>query len=211
MTEKTLYYKAVRPDGTSFYDARTKWRVGRLVRHPAPNLDAGLCSKGVLHVSDAPGETLVGGDWPCRLFLVEPRGRLISDGSHKHGCAVVKVIEELPAWQAFGPNGEAVVALIERAKRLTPEEIDKVSAAWNAAGNAARDAAWVAAMDAACYAARDAARYAARDAARYAAGAAAGDAAGDAARYAAGDAARYAASDRSQVRSRERSHCTRCV
>ena len=134
----TTYYKATRPDGTSFYDATTKWQVGRIVRHPAPDLSLGLCSAGVLHISDAPGETLVGGSWPCRLFEVEPRGELVSDGSHKHGCAVVKVVRELPAWQALGPNGEAVAAVIERCRAFTPNEIQKLAAACRAAGDAAR-------------------------------------------------------------------------
>ena len=76
----TTYYKATRPNGTSFYDSKTKWQVGRIVRHPAPDLSLGLCSAGVLHISDAPGETLVGGSWPCRLFEVEPRSHLSSIG-----------------------------------------------------------------------------------------------------------------------------------
>ena len=174
------YYKATRPDGTSFYDSQTLWRVVRITRHPEPNLSAGLCSSGVLHASDAPGETLVGGSWPCRLFEVEPRGRVVSnDGSHKHGCAAWKVVAELPAWQALGPNGEQVAALIERCKTLTASEIERL----DAARDAARDAAWYAAWDAAWYAAWDAARDAARFAAR------------DAAWYAAWDAARIAARD----------------
>jgi len=145
----TTYYKATRPDGTSFYDGTTKWQVGRVVRHPAPDLSLGLCSAGVLHISDAPGEALVGGSWPCRLFEVEARGELVSDGSHKHGCAVVKVVRELPAWQALGPNGEAVAAVIERCRALTPNEIQKLAAAWDAAQDAARDAVWAAARAAA--------------------------------------------------------------
>ena len=138
------FYKATRPDGTSFYDGTTKWQVGRIVRHPAPDLSLGLCSAGVLHISDAPGETLVGGWWPCRLFEVEPRGKIISDGLHKHGCAVVKVVRELPAWQALGPNGEAVAALIERCKTLTYDEV-----AWYAVAQAVSKAAYQAASEAA--------------------------------------------------------------
>jgi hypothetical protein len=138
------FYKATRPDGTSFYDGKTKWQVGRIVRHPAPDLSLGLCSAGVLHISDAPDETLVGASWPCRLFEVEPRGKIISDGSHKYGCAVVKVVRELPAWQAFGPNGEAVAALIERCKTLTYD-----AAAWTAARALTSEPAYWAASEAA--------------------------------------------------------------
>jgi hypothetical protein len=179
------FYKATRPDGTSFYNGTTKWQVGCIVRHPAPDLSLGLCSAGVLHISDAPGETLVGGWWPCRLFEVEPRDDMIGSEEHKYGCTAVKVVRELPAWQALGPNGEAVAALIKRCRTMTYDEAEQLSAAWYAAG----DAAWYVARYAAGDAAWDAARSAARSVAWYAAG----DAARSAAWYAAGDAARSAA------------------
>ena len=161
------YYKATRTDGTSFHDSATKWTVGRITRHPNPDTSKGLCSSGVLHISDAPGETLVGGSWPCRLFEVEPRSALISDGGHIHGCTAVKVVRELPAWQALGPNGEAVAAHIERCKTITSEQARRL--------DAEQDAAWdaIAAQDAARFTARRAARNAIAaqdvDAAAYAA------------------------------------------
>jgi hypothetical protein len=204
------FYKATEPDGTSFYDGKTKWQVGRVVRHPNPHLELGLCSIGVLHYSDAPGETLLGGSWPCRLFEVEPRGPMIGPKNHKYGTAALKVVRELPAWQALGLNGEEVAALIERAGRLTPEECERLSAARDAARSAARsaarDAAWNAARDAALSAARSAAwnaawsaaRNAAQDAARSAARSAARDAAWSAARNAARNAAWDAAWDAAQ-------------
>ena len=136
------YYKATRTDGTSFYDSATKWTVGRITRHPNPETSKGLCSSGVLHISDAPGETLVGGSWPCRLFEVEPRSALISGDEHKHGCTAVKVVRELPAWQALGPNGEAVAAHIEQCKTITPEQGRQLADAGYAAGYAAWDAAF---------------------------------------------------------------------
>src|SRR5690606_20708966 len=83
-----------------------------------------------------------------------------------------------PAHMAFGPQGEHVVALIERAARLTRDEAKQLSAAG--------DATWVASG----HAARNAARDAARDAARVAAWGAAWDAAAwNAARDTAGDTA----------------------
>jgi hypothetical protein len=164
----TTYYKATQPDGTSFYDGTTKWQVGRIVRHPNPDISLGLCSAGVLHISDALGETLVGGRWPCRLFEVEPRSHPLLDGGsngHKYGCTEVKVVRELPAWQALGPNGEAVAALIERCKTLTYGEAKQLGAAWDSARDAARGAAWDSARAAARVAAWNAAGYAAWDAA----------------------------------------------
>ena len=199
------FYKATEPDGTSFYDRETKWQVGCIVRHPAPDLSLGLCSAGVLHISDAPGETLVGGRWPCRLFEVEPRGDMIGPEEHKYGCTKVKVVRELPAWQTLGPNGEAVAALIERCRTLTYDEARQLAAARAAAGTAGPQQQRDAAGDAARAAAgtqpgtqpgpqpsrsRDAAWDAAWAAAWAAAVDAAGDAAWDAAWAAVWDAAR---------------------
>ena len=85
----------------------------------------------------------------------------------------------------FGPQWEQICALVLRAARLTPDEAERLAAAWAAAWDAARAAAWDAAWDAAWAAAWDAARAAAWDAAWAAAWDAARDAAWDAARDAA--------------------------
>lgn len=83
--------------------------------------------------------------------------------------------EVLPAELAetFGPQWEAIVALVRRCAILTEDEASQLAAAraaaWDAAWAAARDAAWAAAWDAARDAARAAAWAAARAAARDAA------------------------------------------
>ena len=65
---------------------------------------------------------------------------------------------EPPAHEVFGPQGEHVAALLERAHRLTPVEASALDAvwyaAWDAAWDAARDAAWAAARAATWAAAR---------------------------------------------------------
>ena len=172
------YYKATRPDGYAFRGG-VHYEVGKTVEHPTtkrfgdmrPNEPATYLS-----VSVEPGEVLIGGSWPCRLFRVEPVGlgvkRTDDMYPHKRGCRALKVVEELPAHMAFGPNGEQVAAIIERARRLTPDEVKRLDAAWGAALDAARAAAWGAALDAALGAARAAALDAALDAARGAAWAA---------------------------------------
>ena len=185
-----MYYKATRPDGTSFADGETRWVVGEVTSLAEDERRTTLCKAGVLHASKEPGESLVGGSWPCRLFEVEPVGKVITSPSHPHkvGAHEWRVIRELPAWMALGPNGEAVADLIESVRRLTADEISRLAAAWEAAWDAAwaaaRDAAWDAAWEAARDAAWEAAWDAARDAAR--------DADWDAAWYAAWYAARAA-------------------
>ena len=158
-----IFYKATRPDGTSFHDQKTTWTVGETVSVAESDRQVKLCGGGVLHASDAPGETLLGGSWPCRLFEVE--GEPSAHQDHKYGFHELTVIRELPAWQALGPNGEVVEAHIEKCKTVTPEQVDRlnaaVDAAWGAVWNAARDAAVDAAWDAVWNAARTAARDAA--------------------------------------------------
>ncbi len=171
-----IFYKATRPDGTSFHDQKTTWTVGETVSVAESDRQVKLCGGGVLHASDAPGETLLGGSWPCRLFEVE--GEPSAHQDHKYGFHELTVIRELPAWQALGPNGEVVEAHIEKCKTVTPEQVDRLNAAvdaawgavWNAARDAAWDAVWNAARDAAVDAAWDAVWNAARTAARDAAG-----------------------------------------
>ena len=145
------YYKATRPDGKSFHDGTTAWATGETVKIEMENRRADLCGVGILHASDAPGETLIGGRWPCRLFEVE--GEPVAQEDHKFGFHELTVIRELPAWQALGPNGEAVTALIERSTTITPEQAERLRAARDAASGAAWNAAWNAAYDTALVAA----------------------------------------------------------
>ena len=184
------YYKATRLDGTSFYDETTEWKVGRITRLAEPK-GTTLCDKGMLHASTEKAETLVGGSWPCRLFEVEPRSKVITGSRHKYkvGAYAWKVVRELPAHEALGPNGEEVVALIERCETLIPGEVKGLAAACDAAWDAAWYAAWYATWDAA----RSAARSAAMFEAWYATWDAARSAAWSAAWYAAVSAARDAA------------------
>ena len=170
MSEET-YYKAVRPDGTDFYSGRVAWdRVGEIVEHPDPGNLSGEDAKGYLSVSVSPTDC-TGMKWPCRLFEVEPvEGVPVWEPTaslpSKRASHAWRVVRELPAHEALGPNGVEVAAFLELLPTLT-------SAQWSAARTAARvaalDAARVAALDAARYAAWSAASVAARDAARDAA------------------------------------------
>lgn len=176
------YYKATRPDGTDFRTGTVLYEVGKRTTHPTSTRRVKDDPSTYLSVATVPTDC-TGFKWPCRLFLVKGVGRAMkaSDLPNKRAFLSLDVIEELPAHMVFGPQGEHVVALIERAGRLTADEAKQLSFAWDAAGGAA----WAAAWDAAWGAARGAARAAAWDAA----GVAAGDAARDAAWGAAGGAA----------------------
>ena len=149
------YYKAIRPDGTDFYTGTVQWAPesgdipaeGIVVTHPT-STEWGNYHSTHLCASTSPTDC-AGFDWPCRLLEVEPVAEV-----HEHeGCKVSalswRVVRELPAMQALGPQGAAVAALIDGLRRLDAEVLARLADAW--------DAAWYAAW----YAARDAARDAA--------------------------------------------------
>jgi len=184
------YYKCTRPDGTDFHTGTVDYAAalasGVPVTAPASD-DCGFPGPGWLHLATVPTEC-VGMSWPCRLFEVEPADDLGGDRprhAHKVGATAVRVLREVDAHVALGPQGAQVAALIERCATLTADDVRRLVAARDAAWGTtrvvarvvARDAAWVTVWDAA----RDAAWVAARDAAW--------DAAWDAARDAAWDAA----------------------
>lgn len=154
------YYKCVRPDGTDFHTGRIDYAAalasGEIIEHRATMIrdDPSTYLSVSIHPTNCTGMR-----WPCRLFRVEPVGRTLtaSINDSKRACSALRVVEELPAHQALGPQGEQVAAVIERAGRLTAEEVRRLDAAWNAAWNAAQDAARDAAQDAARNAAWDAA------------------------------------------------------
>jgi hypothetical protein len=166
------FYKAVRPDGTDFRTGTVDYLTGDVVTCPGGRQGEYHASY-YLSMSTEPADC-TGMRWPCRLLLVEPVGPTwqpdLEGMPNKVACLSLRVMEELPAHMALGPQGEKVAALIDRAGRLTDAEVRGLDAArnaargaaWDAAWDAARDAAWCAAWDAAW----DAAWCAARDAAR---------------------------------------------
>lgn len=152
----------------------------------------------MLHAATVPTETLDGGWWPCRLFEVagEPVAGLDDEYPHKAGFAELKVVRELDPHLALGPQAPEVAALIDRARRLTRDEVRALAAGRNAAwygawgvAQDAWDAAWIVARAAARTAACDVARDAASEAAMDATSAAPWDAAAAAAAAAADEAA----------------------
>lgn len=187
MNDDTLF-KAVRPNGTDFHTCTVQWAPPEghegewIVRHPTATKIGDHASQ-YLSVSTVATDC-TGMMWPCRLLTVEAVGDVTTPSPqtfpHKRAGVAFRVTGELPAHEAFGPQGAHVAALIERAGHLTASEMRALAAAGDAAGDAAWDAAWVAAWDAAGDAsrapARDASWAAPRDAARGAAWAAPWDA-----------------------------------
>jgi hypothetical protein len=139
-----IYYKATKPDGFDFYSGTVDY-AGALVsgkpvtRKPVPEYGFECCSDTVYHAADAAAETLIGCKWPCRLFEVS--GKPVAQRGHKFGFRSLRVLREIPAHLALGPQGEEVAALIDQASRVTYEQSVQLDAARDAAWDAARDAA----------------------------------------------------------------------
>ena len=187
----TTYYKAVRPDGTDFFSGKVRWlppageplpEGGLIVRHPTATTPSfGDDAAYYLSVSTEPANC-TGMQWPCRLARLEaadaavwtPDATALPD---KRAAVVWLVTAEVDAWQALGPQGREVAAIIDRTRTLTTDELRQLAAAWGAARATARDAARTTALYAAWGTDRDAAWNAARNAAWGAAWAAAWDAA----------------------------------
>ena len=151
-------YKAVRPDGTDFHTGTVRWAPekgeipadGIVVTHPT-STEWGEDHSTHLCASDEPTDC-EGFEWPCRLLEVEPVGEVYHHARSKWSSLSWRVVRELPATQALGPQGEAVAALVDGLGRLDTTQLVALDAARDAAG----DAAWAAARDAAWTAARDA-------------------------------------------------------
>ena len=132
------YYKAVRPDGTDFYSGRIRWdRVGEIVEHSDPGSPGERNAKGYLSVSVSPTDC-TGMKWPCRLFEVEPvEDFLVWEPTpglpSKRAAHAWRVVRELPAYEALGPNGVEVAAFLDLLPTLTNTQ-------WGAARVAAWDA-----------------------------------------------------------------------
>lgn len=143
MSER-IYYKATGPDGTSFRGGIVYWAVGEVTKHPNNGTAKSRTDAAdYLSVSDSP-TNCTGFSWPCRLFVVEPVGSSKpwrphpDDLPNKWAARRWRVVEELPAHLALGPQGEQIAALVERARSLTGDEVRRL----DAAGYAAKDAAW---------------------------------------------------------------------
>lgn len=206
-----VLYKAIRPDGASFYDPEFRWLpegwksgdpipADWVVRHPNPGARIGKRSDTwageYLSVATVPTD-FTGFKWPCMLLEVEPVGRACLDDQYanKRRVRAARVFREVPAHEVFGPQGADVVAILDRAAELTAEEVENLAAAWRAARGVAWDAVWDVAQRAAWDAAWEVARRAGRSAAWRAAWEVARRAVWDAAWRAAWDVARRVALD----------------
>ena len=142
------YWKAVREDGTDFYSGTVRWAPeqgdipaeGIAVAHPTSTA-WGEDHSTHLCASTSPTDC-TGFRWPCRLLEMEPVAEVHEHAGSKVSALSWRVVRELPAMQALGPQGAAVAALIDRLRRLDAEALARLADARDAARDAAWDAAW---------------------------------------------------------------------
>ena len=143
----TTYFKAVRPDGTDFRTGLVQWappagHVGEwLVRHPTSS-EIGNHPSKYLSVATDPTDC-TGMRWPGRLLEVEAVGEVATpnpDMPHKRAGVAFRVLREVPATVALGPQGEHVAELIRSIHDITRTPAERVALAWYATWDAARDA-----------------------------------------------------------------------
>ena len=201
------YWKATRTDGTDFRTGTVDYAAALTSGVPvtvAPDggWDEGIApptgfpGPGWLHMATVPTEC-VGMSWPCRLFEVEPADDLGDHrprGVYKVGATSVRVLREIDAHVALGPQGVQVAAFVGRCATLTADDVRRLGAAQDAARGVAwgvaRDAAWSATWGAAWVATRSDTRVATRSDTRGAAWGAAREAIWGTTPGAAQDAAR---------------------
>lgn len=117
----TRYYKAVTADGRDFatgmIDYVAHLQSGELVRPGVTREDTDLGHSGLLHAAKYPPETLNGGSAAglFRLLAVEGHPFKTNDASsgfREYGFTELRVVEELPIADAFGPDGDKVVRVL---------------------------------------------------------------------------------------------------
>lgn len=127
------YFKAVRLDGTSHYDKKTKWEVGKAIEAPRPDpKKEEPCGRGV-HCSptllDAVGYQPVS----SRYFIVRPH-KIIAQDTTKARCDAVTVVRELPAEEQDAIAGFKLYEANHPVNPLliTPQDVDYKSllASW---------------------------------------------------------------------------------
>ena len=140
------YWKAVREDGTDFYSGTVRWAPeqgdipaeGIAVAHPTSTA-WGEDHSTHLCASTSPTDC-TGFKWPCRLLEMEPVAEVHEHAGSKVSALSWRVVRELPAMQALGPQGAAVAALIDGLRRLDAEALARMADAWDAARDAVRGA-----------------------------------------------------------------------
>ncbi|MEU6621915.1 hypothetical protein ABZ926_14220 [Streptomyces litmocidini] len=125
MRTPRVYYMATLPDGTvpRSTDAGTPVtladHIGQVIDHPNPCKNKWYDESpfSYFRTYHRLGEVLTDfWQWPARVFVVEPLGETGNWAPRYYRCRLlvhqIRVVEEIDAWQALGPNGREVDRLL---------------------------------------------------------------------------------------------------
>jgi hypothetical protein len=90
-------------------------------------------------------ESVIVAKWPGRLWkveILEAAREQPNDGVNYTRAVSVRVIEELPVSELFGPHGARVCAVIERARALTADDLAVLGANGHPLARAAYSSGW---------------------------------------------------------------------
>lgn len=127
----TTYYKALRPDMSSFADPDFVYELGKWKR-PKWNGERAMCSEGYIHAGTDPVAAIkYNAVWPWRLFTIE--GKVAAKhGSDKVGFKQARLIEEVEPWLPWGERGKQVLHMFVRLNTATDDELERyVRTAWD--------------------------------------------------------------------------------
>lgn len=124
-TKPKTFYKAVTLNYLDFASGTIDYSVGNDVVHPNPGKFGKGEADGYLSVALEP-TGCIGSEWPLRLLEVEveeswqPHNVIeaTKDYRNKHAVHRLKVVREIEAWNVFGPQGERVAELTDKANEL---------------------------------------------------------------------------------------------
>jgi len=144
------FYKAIRLDGTSHYDQATKWRIGKILRHPSPDpVSVGDCGEG-FHCSRNLLDAVGYQRGPSLYLLVDPID-IIKEGKDKVRSASVKPlryltpqeVDELAGFKLWEANHPVNPFLLE-AKPMDDLEVKvrKWDSVKDSVGTSVRGSVW---------------------------------------------------------------------
>lgn len=123
-TKPKTFYKAVTTDYRDFATRKIDYSVGNEVVHPDPGEFGEGDASGYLSVATEP-TGCIGAGWPLRLLEVEVEKSWQPHKKHgqkdyrnKHAVHSLRVAREIEAWRVFGPQGERIAELADKAEEL---------------------------------------------------------------------------------------------
>jgi hypothetical protein len=118
--KKLVGYKMVRPDGTSFYDSKTVYAVGKILRMKDATADGQPCGHGLHLAKEKHGPMKYNAVWPWRLFECSyTENDVVGQDDDKVRVRKLKIERELDPKDIGLPRANQFFDRLERLKNYT--------------------------------------------------------------------------------------------